>query len=83
MTIEKIKEDMFYQMFCMHPEINLRMSTDDDDFIVEIGDFKIQLDEFDFGLMMEKMQEISNAAQIALNAWEAYKAKVTRIATGA
>jgi hypothetical protein len=70
----KIEQDSFYQMFCMHPDISINLD-EDKDFVLKIGKFETCLDDFDFGLMMEKMEEISNAARIALTAHQLCKDK--------
>jgi hypothetical protein len=76
MTRDKhgIEQDSFYQMFCMHPQISINLD-EDKEFVVKIGKFETCLGDFDFGLMMEKMEEISNAARIALTAYQLSKDK--------
>ena len=76
MTIDKnrIEQDSFYQMFCMHPHISINLN-EDNEFIVKIGKFETCLGDFDFELMMENMEEISKAAKIALTAYQQARGK--------
>ena len=76
MTTDKnrIEQDSFYQMFCMHPQISINLD-EDNEFVVKICKFETCLVDFDFGLMMEKMEEISTAAKIALTTYQQAKGK--------
>jgi len=56
----------FYELFCNNAPVSIQQD-DFGDIVLSIGDFSIDLDKFDFGLMMEKMDEISKAASIFLD----------------
>ena len=62
----------FYNLFCNAAPVSIQQD-DFGDIVLSIGDFSIDLDKFDFGLMMEKMAEISNAASIFLKVNEDLK----------